>query len=403
MMTKFLQATTLFVAAAAEADEAVSMLQLQAKKQSSTTGLCGMDVLKGASNKPDATFQNVFDEFAFECKKKYEAKLCEDLEAELFDGVNAADSVAANPEVTKQVCQELNALMSADSEHDDVVGADSALLERSQDTSAQGDMILDQALSSKGTPRRRRHPPPPPPCNRGHCSHHGNTWDNNANDGCSCSCDAGWGGSNCAADIRCNAQSCNSHGSTSDMNSLDGCVCSCFAGWGGSDCGNDITCKAADCSNHGSTTDKNRGDGCVCSCQEGWGGANCGTDITCSNVDDCSGHGETSDKNNGDGCTCACNEGWGGDGCGTDISCSAEDDCSSHGTTEDMNELDGCNCLCDKFWKGDNCAEEMSREEKKEVKVALKAAKAQKKAAKEAKKDAKAAKAAKKAAKAARR
>merc|ERR1740130_765723 len=110
------------------------------------------------------------------------------------------------------------------------------------------------------------------------------------------------------------------------MNKLDGFTCSCDAGWSGTEyaksCMNDISCKAADCSDHGTTSDMDRNDGCTCECGEGWGGsttvpggANCNIDITCSAAADCTDHGTTEDLDKTDGCACSCGMGWLGEAC----------------------------------------------------------------------------------------
>merc|ERR1719174_2783884 len=127
------------------------MLQLQAKKHSG--GVCGLGLFVKTQAKADATFGDMINEFAEACSAKYNDELCGPLKGELFHGVNGGDLLSKNPETTKQVCQELNALVAADDEHDDVVdgNSDSNLLARSQGT--QGAASLDQALSSKGTPR----------------------------------------------------------------------------------------------------------------------------------------------------------------------------------------------------------------------------------------------------------
>lgn len=311
MMTPLFLSSVCVLAAS---EDALSLLQLQAKKhQGKGAGLCDLGIFTKTQDNTEATFKDMLDEFTEKCNGAYEGALCENLEKELFDGVTPGDSVAANPDVTKQVCEELGALLSAHAEHQDLENTNTALYQRTKN--GDSDAILDEAVSNKGSPRRRRNPPPPPRCHRGHCSNHGNTNDNNANDGCSCQCDAGWSGGNCNTNIRCDNSACGGHGTTSDVNRLDGCTCSCNSGWGGSNCAQDIRCDAGDCSDHGTTDDMNSLDGCTCNCGEGWGGASCDTDITCTAEDDCSGHGETSDMDRIDGCTCECQYGWQGDSC----------------------------------------------------------------------------------------
>jgi len=234
--------STVCVPAIAEAEDALSLLQHQAKiqkhqhKAEKDGGLCGLGIFTKTKANSLATFKDMLDEFTEKCNSAYEGALCEDIEAELFDGIVKGDLVAEHNDITTQVCEELGALVSAHQEHKDLEGHSDALLQRTQEGAVATDEILDTALSAKGSPRRRRNPPPPPPCHRGHCSNHGNTWDNNANDGCSCSCDSGWGGGVCNVDIKCYGYDCGNHGTTSDMNRQDGCSCNCQAGWAGSSC-----------------------------------------------------------------------------------------------------------------------------------------------------------------------
>lgn len=195
--------STLAVLSLASSEDAVSLLQLHAAKQDpiEPNGLCGLGIFTKTQANTGATFDDMVKEFTEKCNVKYEGQLCEEIEKELFDGLDPAAVVADNGEKTQALCEELGALLSADGEHDDVVNSgspDSALYARTQN--GDGSSSLEQAVGSKGSPRRRNPPPrrrAPPRCHRGHCSNHGNTNDNNANDGCSCTCDAGWTGGNC--------------------------------------------------------------------------------------------------------------------------------------------------------------------------------------------------------------
>merc|ERR550537_745557 len=218
-------------------------------------------------------------EFTEKCKNKYEPDLCADMKVELFYGVDGEAKISDNPGTKDGICTELGALIKA-SDADEALeedGEGSALLKRAHEFVAGAKARdMDGTMSTKGSPRRRRRRAPPPRCHRGHCANHGNTNDPNANDGCHCSCDQGWGGGNCATNVRCTDNSvCNGHGITNDMNRLDGCTCACDAGWGGGTCEADITCSDDDCNGHGTSEDMNRQDGCTCVCEFGWQGQSC--------------------------------------------------------------------------------------------------------------------------------
>jgi hypothetical protein len=163
MMTPLFLSSVCVLAAS---EDALSLLQLQAKKhQGKGAGLCDLGIFTKTQDNEAATFKDMLDEFKEKCNEAYEGALCENLEKELFDGITPGDSVASNPDVTKAVCEELGALLSAHAEHQDLEeNTNTALYQRTKN--GDSDAILDEAVSNKGSPRRRRNPPPPPRCHR---------------------------------------------------------------------------------------------------------------------------------------------------------------------------------------------------------------------------------------------
>ncbi|XP_019644136.1 PREDICTED: uncharacterized protein LOC109485145 [Branchiostoma belcheri] len=76
----------------------------------------------------------------------------------------------------------------------------------------------------------------------------------------------------CAVAPSCEASPC-LHGNCTDV--VGGSVnynCTCESGWGGSNC-DQITCEASPCSEHGTCTDGD--EGYICTCENRWGGRNC--------------------------------------------------------------------------------------------------------------------------------
>ena len=190
------------------------------------------------------------------------------------------------------------------------------------------------------------------------CSGHG-YWENCGGD-MYCVCEIGWGGSDCSEEADSpspemsvvtttggyepeetatvtvqnnNDHSCSGNGYWDDYMGR----CSCNTGWGGSDCSED---KSNACSGHGTWYGYlNNGAG-GCSCNSGWGGSDCSEDK--SNA--CNGHGTW----NGSSCTCDSGTDW----IGGDCTCSGRAYyCNGNGTFNNSSWT----CQCDTGWYGYTC------------------------------------------------
>ncbi|XP_052809439.1 neurogenic locus notch homolog protein 1-like [Mya arenaria] len=218
------------------------------------------------------------------------------------------------------------------------------------------------------------------PCNNGGMC-------NDAINGFTCTCEAGFEGTTCQTDINeCASTPCENFGTCTD--GINEYTCSCVAGYNGPKCGNNIDeCASVTCQNGGVCNDgvnfytcncvagytgstcqtninecagvicKNGGaclDGVnmfTCQCLTGFEGADCGT-----NIDDC----VTNQCQNGATCvdgvddyTCECVDGYSGTFCQID-----DDDCVSHGCLNGaacVDEPGSYSCKCVSGYSGDFC------------------------------------------------
>ncbi|XP_033127419.1 fibropellin-1-like [Anneissia japonica] len=175
------------------------------------------------------------------------------------------------------------------------------------------------------------------PCVYGICNDHVNQY--------SCSCNAGYSGTNCQTDIdECSSSPCNFGQCNDQVNSY---TCTCNPGYSGTYCDTDINeCDSSPCI-HGVCNDEtNR---YSCTCNAGYSGTNCETDI-----DECSSSpcnfGQCNDQVNSYICTC--NPGYSGTYCDTDINECASSPCI-HGVCND--ETNQYSCTCNPGYSGTNC------------------------------------------------
>jgi len=149
--------------------------------------------------------------------------------------------------------------------------------------------------------------------------------------GKTCTCDAGFFGSDCSQYC---PDSCSGHGD---------CVqgaCLCLAGYSGPSC-NEVDC----CSGHGSCS----GNSDKCTCDAGWAGTECSIELVCPDPM-CSGHGACVHGQ------CICSSGYIGADCSTSaLSC--EGLCGDHGQCNSTT----ASCKCAHGWTGPRCDIEHSR------------------------------------------
>ncbi|XP_078575131.1 uncharacterized protein LOC144861237 [Branchiostoma floridae x Branchiostoma japonicum] len=149
----------------------------------------------------------------------------------------------------------------------------------------------------------------------------------------------------CADNDDCVSSPC-AHGTCTDGEGSY--TCSCENGWGGTDCEQNINeCLTSPCV-HGTCTDDIGG--YTCTCENGWEGTNCDR-----SSDDCASspcaHGTCTDGYMS--YTCSCENGWEGTNCDQDIDECASNPCWLGGTC--LDHVDGYSCVCPKEATGKNC------------------------------------------------
>ena len=166
---------------------------------------------------------------------------------------------------------------------------------------------------------------------------------------CTCTgCNSGFFGTSCA-DTACSPDPCQNGGTCTD-NGDTTYTCTCAAGYTGTNCETDIDeCVAAPCQNGGTCVDGVNS--YTCNCVAGYTGTNCET-----NIDDCPGNSCLNGATCVDGVnsyTCNCVAGYTGTNCETDIDECAAAPCQNSGTCVDGVNFYTCNCVAG--YTGTNC------------------------------------------------
>ena len=166
-------------------------------------------------------------------------------------------------------------------------------------------------------------------------------------DGCNCSCDAGFTGQDCSVDINeCESSPCANSGVCID--DIDRFECICSPGFTGETCETDLNECISDPCDNGSTCIDGP-DSYNCACADGFTGFHCDVDIfECASMP-CAWGSACLDEVNG--YSCLCDPGFNGTHCENDICSSIV--CSNHGTP--IGIVNGCICECIPGFDGDYC------------------------------------------------
>jgi hypothetical protein len=168
------------------------------------------------------------------------------------------------------------------------------------------------------------------------------------NNQASCSCPAGYSGSQCQTITGCGAANCQNGGNCTIVNNQ--AVCSCPAGYSGPQCERATGCGPANCQNGGNCTIVNNQ--AVCSCPAGYSGSQCQNATGCGPAN-CQNGGNCTIINNQ--AVCSCPAGYSGSQCQIASSCGPAN-CQNGATCSIVNGQAVCNCTegftgpqCDQF------------------------------------------------------
>ncbi len=165
-----------------------------------------------------------------------------------------------------------------------------------------------------------------------------------------CSCVAGYSGTNCETDVNdCASNPCVNGGTCNDL--VNDYSCTCVAGYDGKTCNNDINdCASNPCVNAGVCSDLVNDYSCAC--VPGYDGKTCDN-----NIDDCA----SNPCQNGSSCndlvndySCSCLVGYDGKTCGNDINDCASAPCENGGICSDL--VNAYSCACAANYSGPTCS-----------------------------------------------
>lgn len=164
-----------------------------------------------------------------------------------------------------------------------------------------------------------------------------------------CTCKAGYTGTNCEANIDdCSPNPCKNGGTCTD--GVNSHTCTCAAGYTGANCETNANdCSPNPCKNGGTCTDGVNSH--TCTCAAGYTGADCEININDCSPNPCKNGGTCTDGVNSHTCTCA--DGYTGADCETNINDCSPNPCQNGGTCTDG--VNSHSCACVNGYTGTNC------------------------------------------------